>query len=128
MSMDRRHEIGRQAEARVASWYLKVRKATLLGRNYRTRLGEIDLIFEEKSPKSGETELVFVEVRVRLDGNWRNGLESVDPTKMGRLIHTARCFLACYHGPSSGVRFDLVSWDGKRWDYFPNLRIDRLTS
>ena len=72
--------------------------------NYRCRLGEIDLIMRD-----GPT-LVFVEVRLRSNGRYGSGADSVDWRKRRRLIRVAEQYLQrCPHdGP---CRFDVVSLD-----------------
>jgi Holliday junction resolvase-like predicted endonuclease len=72
MDIIRRHQLGRDSEARALEWFLKNRKASFLSKNYRARCGEIDLVFEETLP-CGSIELVFVEVRSCSDQNWING-------------------------------------------------------
>ncbi|MCC7547218.1 MAG: YraN family protein [Burkholderiales bacterium] len=60
----------------------------LRARNYRCRLGEIDLILEH-----GDT-IVFVEVRQRRSLAYGGAAESIDARKRSRLVATARHFLA----------------------------------
>jgi len=51
---------------RIAASHLESLGWTLLGRNYRTRLGEVDII-----ARDGD-ELVFVEVRTKTRRAWRS--------------------------------------------------------
>jgi putative endonuclease len=105
-------EIGARAEEEAAAWLCE-RGLRVVERNFRTRVGEIDLIVEDDS------ELVFVEVRVRRAGSWVDGLESVDWRKRRKLTNTAKLFLAYrYGGRARGIRFDILAWDGKRWDWY----------
>ena len=60
----------------------------ILARNYRTRLGEIDLV-----ARDGAT-LVFVEVRSRASERFGGALESVTPAKRRRLAAAARHYLS----------------------------------
>src|SRR3954470_9256191 len=64
-------ELGRSAE-RAAERYLERRGLRLIARNYRTRLGEIDLVM------SHADELVFVEVRFRSSDSFGTGSDTVD--------------------------------------------------
>src|SRR5260221_1088633 len=59
----------------------------LVERNWRCRLGEIDLIAEEKGT------LVFAEVRMRGPGNFGGAAESVTAAKCSRLIAASRLYL-----------------------------------
>jgi Holliday junction resolvase-like predicted endonuclease len=115
---------GWKIEAQAEAWYLhQSPRAILLARNFRCRLGEIDLIFEEPSdPASplGARELVFVEVRARLPGSWETGIESVRPKKQLRLQRSMRYFLAHYEGLASGARLDILAWDGQNWTHLRN--------
>jgi putative endonuclease len=60
----------------------------ILARNWRCRLGEIDLVAEE-----GAT-LVFAEVRLRRDAAYGGAAESITAAKRARLVAAARLYLA----------------------------------
>src|SRR6185503_1827127 len=72
---------------------------TLVERNWRCRLGEIDLIAEEDGT------LVFAEVRMRSPGHFGGAAESVTAAKRARLIAAARLYLT--RRPQAGCRFDV---------------------
>lgn len=94
---------GKQAET-VALNHLRQNGLKLIERNYRCRLGEIDLIMNE-----GDV-LVFIEVRYRKSDRFGSGAESVDYQKRRRLILTARHFLASHRSYGNhGCRFDVIS-------------------
>lgn len=82
----------------------------IVERNYRTRLGEIDLVARE-----GET-LVFVEVRLRGAGHFGGALESITPRKRRRIVAAARQYLMRY-AKVPPCRFDVVTLDAgeMRW-------------
>lgn len=91
----------------------------LLERNLRWKGGEIDLIFEEPSLKRpGTTELVFVEVRARLEGAWVDGIQSVGRTKLRRLRRGTELYLSRYRGRARTARLDLMAWDGASWEHW----------
>ena len=73
----------------------------LAQRNYRCRMGEIDLILQE-----GKT-LVFVEVRMRRGRSFGGAAESITTSKKAKLIATARHYLAGQR-PTPACRFDAV--------------------
>lgn len=103
--------IGDKAET-AALAQLRAAGLTLLGRNYRARGGELDLVMRD-----GAT-LVFVEVRFRADGDHGDGLDSVSPTKQRRLVAAARQFLADHPKYARWTcRFDVVALGagGPRW-------------
>lgn len=94
---------GRQAET-LALNHLRQNGLTLIKRNYRCRLGEIDLIMNH-----GDL-LVFIEVRYRKSDSFGSGAESVDYHKRRRLVLTAKHFLASHRRYSKhGCRFDVIS-------------------
>ena len=78
---------GPRAEA-LAADYLARRGLTIVGRNFRTRFGEIDLI-----ARDGRT-LVFVEVRMRRSLRFGGAVESISAAKRERMIAAANGYLA----------------------------------
>jgi len=97
---------GGEAEE-VAERFLVRRGLEVIARNYRTRLGEIDLV-----ARDGAT-LVFVEVRMRSASSARFGgaAASVDARKRRRIEAAARHFLARL-AREPACRFDVVTLDG----------------
>ena len=96
---------GQQAE-RQAESYLAERGLRPVARNYRCRLGEIDLIMRD-----GEC-LVFVEVRYRRRGRCDNAALTVDSRKQARLCKTAGMYLArARYSEPPVLRFDVVGID-----------------
>jgi len=96
---------GFAAEDRAAR-YLADHGLVILARNFRTRLGEVDLIARDEST------LVFVEVRRRLSSaRWGGAVGSVGPLKQRRLEAAARVYLSRL--PSEPpCRFDVVALEG----------------
>ncbi len=85
-----------------AARFLASRGLTIVERNFRTRLGEIDLVARE-----GAT-LVFVEVRYRASGGYGGALESVTGAKRARIVAAANQYLARL-GAEPPCRFDVVA-------------------
>ena len=102
---------GAIAEA-YAACYLRAHGLHLLQRNFRCRLGEIDLIMRARKP----TCLVFVEVRYRRSSRFGSPLASVTPAKQQRLIRAAALYLA-EHVSMAGIpaRFDVLGLEGSLW-------------
>lgn len=94
---------GAQAE-QWALHYLQGQGLRLVTQNYRSRFGEIDLIMQQGAV------LVFVEVRLRRNGNFGGAAASIDPHKQQRLIRTAEQYLTTqkYIPP---CRFDALLMD-----------------
>jgi len=87
----------REAERR-----LEARGMGLLARRFRTREGEIDLVFEDADA------VVFVEVKTRTGLTGGRPAEAVTPRKQRRLARTAEAFLQRRGWLERRVRFDVV--------------------
>lgn len=86
--------------------YLRARHLRLITRNFRCRLGEIDLVMLDDEC------LVFVEVRYRKAGQFASAVESVDARKQRKLALAAAVFLSRKrHYTNYPVRFDVVAID-----------------
>jgi putative endonuclease len=92
---------GDRGEERAAH-FLESHGLRIVSRNYRTRLGEIDLVAVDGAV------LVFVEVRMRSAARFGGGAESVDSAKCRRLVAAARHYLM-HLGREPACRFDVVS-------------------
>jgi len=93
---------GKLAET-LAADYLRSRGLRLLERNYRCRLGEIDLIMADGPA------LVFVEVRLRRSAEFGGAAASITRAKRQRILLAARHYLS---GRTEGpCRFDAILLD-----------------
>jgi len=93
---------GRVAE-QAACDYLLNHGLTLHTRNYRCRVGELDLIMEEG------TTLIFVEVRYRSSNRFGGAAASVDATKQQKLVRAAHAFLGEHRLNNRPCRFDVIT-------------------
>lgn len=101
----RNNERGRAAEA-AAQRYLEARGLKTLESNFRTRWGEIDLVMEHNG------QIVFVEVRLRMNNNFGGAAASVTAAKQKRLIRAASQFLEQKRLAHRPARFDIVAVEG----------------
>lgn len=85
----------------LAVAFLEREGLRILERNYRCRMGEIDLI-----ARSGTT-TVFVEVRSRTSEAFGGAAASITAAKRARLIRAARHYLS-RHKSEPACRFDVV--------------------
>lgn len=86
----------------------------LVERNFRCKMGEIDLIMTD-----GGT-LVFVEVRLRTNPNHVSGAESITRRKIRRILRTAEYYLLAHpQAPGIDFRFDVISM-GREIDWIQN--------
>ena len=92
--------LGRYGEA-LAAEYLRKKGYTLLGMNYRTRLGEIDIIAADRRY------VVFAEVKLRKDDFFAEAREFVTRAKQTRLIAAAEQWLQT-NGETRQPRFDVI--------------------
>jgi putative endonuclease len=98
---------GARAEDRCAE-LLRGAGLVLVERNWRCRLGEIDLIAEDRGV------VVFAEVRMRRSFGFGGAGESVTAAKRARLIAAARLYLS--RQPQVQCRFDVLLVDGPAGD------------
>ena len=93
--------LGHTGEA-VAAKYYQQRGYLLLNHNYRTRMGELDLILY----KDGG--IVFAEVKTRASTARALPAEAVDARKQRRLAAAANFYLQSSPYADAPVRFDVV--------------------
>ncbi len=93
--------LGRRGE-RLAARFLRLRGYRILDRNFRCRLGEIDIIAAKRGL------LVFVEVRTRREPHLTHPLDTVDGYKTARLINAARYYLLVHTDGEIACRFDIL--------------------
>lgn len=95
--------IGREWEAEALR-RLEAAGLKLLDRNYRCRLGELDLVLRD-----GDS-LAFVEVRFRRRSDFGSGAESVGASKRRRLIAAAQHYLQRHPALADmPCRFDVIA-------------------
>jgi len=93
-----------QAAEDLAWRYLQGQGLKSITRNYRCRMGEIDLIMQDQNM------LVFVEVRFRRNNSFGGGAASVTFAKQTKLIRTAYYYLQQQKiSEKVACRFDVVA-------------------
>ncbi|MGV1099412.1 YraN family protein [Thiovibrio sp. JS02] len=92
-----------QAGEELASRFLAGLGYRLLARNYRTRLGEIDIVAEE-----GRV-VVFVEVKTRRAHQCGHPAEAVTPAKCRQISKAALQYLGETGREGQDARFDVVA-------------------
>ena len=99
--MQQRRTTGKRGEE-LAALFLAKRGHVLVVSNWRTRLGEIDLV-----TKDGNT-LIFVEVRSRTGRTHGTAGESIGPVKQRQIARMAEQYLQ-RNPTSSPCRIDVVT-------------------
>ncbi|MBE6984286.1 MAG: YraN family protein [Ruminococcaceae bacterium] len=99
----------------LAAKFLRKKRYKLVEMNYRCRMGEIDLIVENRKY------LVFVEVKLRKNANFAEALEFVDSRKQERLKTTAMLYLT-QHETEKLCRFDVIEIYAPDGEKKPQIR------
>ncbi|MEF9958392.1 MAG: YraN family protein [Niameybacter sp.] len=92
----------------VASDYLEQLGYHILERNYRCRLGEIDIIGQD------ENYLVFIEIKYRHSTKCGLPRESVNYYKKKRILHVAHYYIMTHYKTEVACRFDVVEILGEQ--------------
>jgi putative endonuclease len=102
MGTDTRSQTGRLGEDAAAAAYERL-GYRIVERNWRCRIGELDLILEM------EWMLVFCEVKTRRSTSFGDGFVSVDERKQQKLRAVAHTYVMQTGAQPCGVRFDVAS-------------------
>lgn len=87
---------------KMATEYLRKQGYVLIGRNIRTRCGELDIIMKDKGV------LVAIEVKTRRSRQYCLPCEAVNRTKQRHIRQSMALYLARYGNHQMEVRFDVV--------------------
>ena len=111
----KKKEKGDKAE-QLAADYLSGQGYRIVERNFRCKLGEIDLI-----ARDGD-DLVFVEVRSRFSRTSPNPAYSVDFRKQKKIAQVAELYLVKHYRQMPLARFDvvLVTLEDSTVEHIPN--------
>lgn len=101
MTKDEAAALGHKGEAVAAKYYIS-KGYLLMNHNYRTRMGELDLILYRDGM------LVFSEVKTRTSARRAAPAEAVDAFKQQRLIAAAQLYLQQSPYADAPTRFDVV--------------------
>lgn len=91
-------DIGEQ----LATEFLKKKKYKILERNFKNKIGEIDIIARLKK------QIVFVEVKTRSSLQFGNPSEAVNSHKQYKIRQVAECYLMQKKIEDSDIRFDVI--------------------
>jgi putative endonuclease len=94
----RRGELGERA----AKKYLQKKGLKFLAANFRSKRGEIDLIFRD-----GDC-LAFIEVKTRSSEEWTRPAAAVNAERRRRLSQAALDYLRLLKNPPVKIRFDIA--------------------
>ena len=98
----KRLQFGREGES-VAVAFLKKKGYRILEKNFRSKVGEIDIIAEQAGV------IVFIEVKARSNHEFGHPFNAVTPAKQKKIVQTAQTFLAQKRIVDKPMRFDVVA-------------------
>ncbi len=104
------------AGERQAVRYLKRQGYRILGRQQRSRFGELDIVALDRQ------QIVFVEVKTRRGASVEEALEAVTPDKQRRIVRAARAWLKERRQLERSCRFDVVAVIWTDDDRSPTVR------
>jgi putative endonuclease len=88
---------------------------SLLERNYRCPLGEVDLILKEPSGR-----VVFVEVKFRTHAGFGGAVEALRPRQRDRIVRAALHFIKSRGLHGSDFRFDIAAASPSGIEHIPH--------
>jgi len=102
--LNRQQQFGKKSE-RLAAEFLKRTGYRILETNYRSKLGEIDIIAREKGT------IVFVEVKARNTSRFGSPKGAITPAKQRKISMAALDYLKRSGQTEVSARFDVVAID-----------------
>ena len=112
--MINKRELGTEYET-LACEYLEKEGMKIIARNYRVRIGEIDIIAMDGD------ELVFIEVKYRKDRSYGGAEYAISPAKQKVIRRVADWYIKQHRiNPNSFFRFDAVLIDGADIEHIKN--------
>lgn len=95
-------ELGRRGE-QLAVDHVVGRGMAVLDRNWRCRLGEIDIVARDGA------ETVFIEVKTRTTSDFGHPFEAITPVKLARMRRLAIAWCEATDAPVARIRIDAVA-------------------
>ena len=100
-----RKDVGFIGEEKAVNFLIK-KNYQILFRNWRTKIGEIDIIALDLSNTKGNT-LVFIEVKTLPSGNPEILEKELSVTKQKKIVKTSKCFISEYRQ----YKYDYIRYD-----------------
>jgi len=109
-------QFGEKSES-VTVDFLKKQGYRIIELNYRTKLGEIDIIAKQ------EKTLVFIEVKARKSSRFGRPELAVTPKKQRKISMVALYYLKSTKQGNAKARFDVVAINSAKAKESPNIKI-----
>ena len=100
----------------IALKYIISKGGKVIERNYRTKIGEVDIIAKLNG------ELVFVEVKSRININYGYPSESVNYKKKRKITNVAKYYILDNSLENLSIRFDVIEI------YFNEKKINHIVN
>ena len=100
----------------VAESFLKARSLTIIGRNVRTKYGEIDLIAQK------DQTLIFFEVKTRSNLSFGKPEEAITEKKLGHMLQSAEAYIQENALEQLDWRIDVIAIIGSPNKINPEIR------
>jgi len=111
--MYERHILGKNGEE-AAEEYLKKKGYNIIERNFRSKVGEIDIIALD------ENYIVFIEIKTRSNVEYGLPSEAVTERKIKHIYRTAQYFLYSRNLENENARIDVIEVYNKNNQYHIN--------
>jgi len=85
-----------------AEKYLKRVGYAIIDKNFRSKIGEIDIIAKD------DDMLVFIEVKTRTSTFWGSPAEAIKRKKLHSIIRTSQYYLLTHHNLPQNIRIDAI--------------------
>ena len=102
--MYERHITGKEGESDAVK-FLRKNDYEILETNFSCKQGEIDIIAKDTS----SDEVVFVEVKTRLNRNYGDAIDAVDFKKQRHIIAAAKFYIYINNFENCFIRFDIIT-------------------
>ena len=120
--MYKRHETGKTGEDLACDFLLK-KNFEIIERNFRCKIGEIDIISKDKE------ELVFVEVKTRTQKMYGNPAEAIDIKKKKHIYRAAEYYMLINNIENVFCRLDVMEVyiykNSYKINYFKNCILEK---
>lgn len=109
-----KRQLGQENEY-LALKYLTNKGYKIIKRNYRCKLGEIDLIAKK------DDRIIFIEVKYRSNNRYGNSIEAVNKRKQQVIRNVAKYYLLTnYHSLEIPISFDVIGIDKNNITHIEN--------
>ena len=99
---NKQQKLGENSET-LAAWFLRQNGYKIIEQNYRNRMGEIDIIAQDRKT------IVFVEVKSRRSVRYGSPKFAVTPKKQRTMSRVALYYLKTTKQTDAKARFDVVA-------------------